>query len=434
MSVDLVKRVSIPALRIKNIKIPADTAKSIDRESSVRTAALPSTLENIIAGLKTLTTSRERQALPDAPTSFLRWHKNPTIINKNITNICCPAVITFIFFVPFISQYFYYTENNGFHNKNLDFIVGIEVLDNLCYDVHAGFWGKQRRGTMKKKINFKEYLVLIVGMFIISAAVYYLMMPSKVVVGSISGLVMVLSNFLPFKISTMTLVLNMVLLLLGFIFIGKDFGVKTVITSILLPVFLGIFEVVTPKVPALTDDPLINMVCYVLVVSFGQAMLFNANASSGGLDIVAKFMNKYFHMELGKALTIIGFLTAASAVFVYDRKTLAVSLLGTYLCGMILDNFIDGFKIRKRVCILSEHHQQIQEFIVHTLHRGATLYPAYGGYDNKEKTEVLTILTRNEYAQLLNYIHESAPDAFVTVSTVGEVIGEWNANQRKGVK
>lgn len=287
---------------------------------------------------------------------------------------------------------------------------------------------------MKKKINFKEYLVLIVGMFIISAAVYYLMMPSKVVVGSISGLVMVLSNFLPFKISTMTLVLNMVLLLLGFIFIGRDFGVKTVITSILLPVFLGVFEVVTPKVPALTDDPLINMVCYVLVVSFGQAMLFNANASSGGLDIVAKFMNKYFHMEIGKALTIIGFLTAASAVFVYDRKTLAVSLLGTYLCGMVLDNFIDGFKIRKRVCILSSHHQQIQEFIVHNLHRGATLYPAYGGYDNKKKTEVLTILTRNEYAQLLNYIHESAPDAFVTVSTVGEVIGEWNASQRKGVK
>lgn len=287
---------------------------------------------------------------------------------------------------------------------------------------------------MKKKINFKEYLVLIVGMFIISAAVYYLMMPSKVVVGSISGLVMVLSNFLPFKISTMTLVLNMVLLLLGFIFIGRDFGVKTVITSILLPVFLGVFEVVTPKVPALTDDPLINMVCYVLVVSFGQAMLFNANASSGGLDIVAKFMNKYFHMELGKALTIIGFLTAASAAFVYDRKTLAVSLLGTYLCGMVLDNFIDGFKIRKRVCILSSSYQQIQEFIVRNLHRGATLYPAYGGYDNKEKTEVVTILTRNEYAQLLNYIHESAPDAFVTVSTVGEVIGEWNANQRKGVK
>lgn len=287
---------------------------------------------------------------------------------------------------------------------------------------------------MKSKINFREYLTLILGMFIISAAVYYLMMPSKIVVGSISGLVMVMSNFLPFKISTMTLVLNMVLLLLGFIFIGKDFGVKTVITSVLLPVFLGIFEVVTPKVPMLTDDPLVNTICYVLVVSFGQAMLFNANASSGGLDVVAKFMNKYFHMELGKALTIIGFLTAASSVFVYDRKTLAISLLGTYLCGMVLDNFIDGFKIRKRVCILSEKYQDIQEFVVRSLHRGATLYPAYGGYDNKEKTEVVTILTRTEYAQLLNYIHSADPKAFVTVSTVGEVIGEWGNNQRRGAR
>lgn len=287
---------------------------------------------------------------------------------------------------------------------------------------------------MKNKINVKEYFTLVVGMFIISAAVYYLMMPSKIVVGSISGLVMVMSNFLPFKISTMTFVLNMVLLLLGFIFIGKDFGVKTVITSILLPVFLGIFEVVTPKVPMLTDDPLVNTICYVLVISFGQAMLFNANASSGGLDVVAKFMNKYFHMELGKALTIIGFLTAASSAFVYDRKTLVISLLGTYLCGMVLDNFIDGFKIRKRVCILSEKYHEIQEFVVHDLHRGATLYPAFGGYDHKEKTEVVTILTRSEYAQLLNYIHKADPKAFVTVSTVGEVIGEWENNQRRGAR
>ena len=164
-------------------------------------------------------------------------------------------------------------------------------------------------------------------------------------------------------------------------------------------------------------------------------MLFNANASSGGLDIVAKFLNKYFHMELGKALTIIGFLTAASSMFVYDRKTLAVSLLGTYLCGIVLDNFIDGFKIRKRVCILSTEYQQIQEFIVRDLHRGATLYPAIGAYDNKEKTEVVTILNRSEYAQLLNFIHQKDRAAFVTVSTVGEVIGAWNDNVRKrGIK
>ena len=284
---------------------------------------------------------------------------------------------------------------------------------------------------MKKKVNWKEYVTLIVGMFFVSAAVYYLMMPSKFVVGSISGLVMVLTNFIPLKMSTMTLIMNVALLIVGFLFIGKEFGVKTVITSIMLPVYLRIFEIVTPEVPVLTDEMLVNVICYVLVISFGQALLFNANASSGGLDIVAKLLNKYMHVEIGKGLSIAGFVTAATSILVYDRKTLVISLLGTYLSGMVLDNFIDGFHIRKRVCILSERHQEIQEFIVQELHRGATLYPAYGGLDNKEKIEVVTILEKNEYAKLLNYIHEEDPTAFLTVSTVGEVIGEWNERSRK---
>lgn len=283
---------------------------------------------------------------------------------------------------------------------------------------------------MKKKINWKEYVTLTFGMLFVSAAVYYLMLPSKFVVGSISGLVMVLTNFIPLSMSTLTLIMNVALLVVGFVFIGKEFGVKTVITSLLLPVYLRIFETVTPDVPPLTDEMLINVICYVLVISFGQALLFNANASSGGLDIVAKLLNKYIHVEIGKGLSIAGFVTAASSILVYDRKTLVVSLLGTYLSGIVLDNFIDGFHIRKRVCILSGKYREIQEFIVQDLHRGATLYPAYGGLDNKEKTEVVTILEKNEYAKLLNYIHKEDPSAFVTVSTVGEVIGEWNEHKR----
>lgn len=283
---------------------------------------------------------------------------------------------------------------------------------------------------MKKKINWKEYVTLTFGMLFVSAAVYYLMLPSKFVVGSISGLVMVLTNFIPLSMSTLTLIMNVALLVVGFVFIGKDFGVKTVITSLLLPVYLRIFETVTPDVPPLTDEMLINVICYVLVISFGQALLFNANASSGGLDIVAKLLNKYIHVEIGKGLSIAGFVTAASSILVYDRKTLVVSLLGTYLSGIVLDNFIDGFHIRKRVCILSGKYREVQEFIVQDLHRGATLYPAYGGLDNKEKTEVVTILEKNEYAKLLNYIHKEDPSAFVTVSTVGEVIGEWNEHKR----
>lgn len=284
---------------------------------------------------------------------------------------------------------------------------------------------------MKSKITLKELITLTVGMFFVSATVYYLMMPSKVVVGSISGFVMVLTNFIPLKMSTMTLIINVLLLVVGFLTIGKDFGVKTVITSFMSLMYLRIFEIISPEVPMLTNEMLVNVVCYVLVISFGQAMLFNINASSGGLDIVAKVLNKYFHTEIGKSLTIAGFVTASTSIFVYGREIFAVSMLGTYLSGIILDNFIDGFHIRKRVCILSPKHEELQNFIVKTLNRGATLYPAIGGWDNKEQLEVVTILEKNEYAKLLEFIHETDPSAFITVSTVSEVIGQWNENRRR---
>ena len=263
----------------------------------------------------------------------------------------------------------------------------------------------------KAKNILKEYATITVGMFIVSASVYYLMMPNSFVVGSISGLVMVLANFIPLKVSTMTMILNVALLIIGIVFVGKEFGGKTVITSLMLPVYL-----------------------HILVISIGQAILFNVNASSGGLDVVAKVLNKYLHFEIGKSLTIAGFVTAATSILVYDRKTLVVSLLGTYLYGIVLDNFIDGFSIRKRVCILSKKYPEIQQFVVHELHRGATLYPAVGGLGNQEQTEVVTILEKSEYAKLLAFIHETDQSAFVTVSTVSEVIGEWNKHKKNRLR
>ena len=169
----------------------------------------------------------------------------------------------------------------------------------------------------KAKNILKEYATITVGMFIVSASVYYLMMPNSFVVGSISGLVMVLANFIPLKVSTMTMILNVALLIIGIVFVGKEFGGKTVITSLMLPVYLRIFETVTPNVPPLTDDMFINMLCHILVISIGQAILFNVNASSGGLDVVAKVLNKYLHFEIGKSLTIAGFVTAATSILIF---------------------------------------------------------------------------------------------------------------------
>ncbi len=283
---------------------------------------------------------------------------------------------------------------------------------------------------MDKKKFIKEYGVITLGIFIISMAVYFFMIPSNVIVGSLSGLVIVLANFVPLPISVMTFILNAVLLVIGFIFIGKEFGAKTVYTSIMLPVFLFIFEKIVPNNKSLTGDILIDTICYILVVSVGLAMLFNANASSGGLDIVAKIVNKYLHVEIGKAMTITGMCVAVSSILVYGTKEVILSILATYVNGIVIDNFIGGFNRRKRVCILSDHYEVVQKFITEELKRGVTLYTAMGGYNKTERIEIVTILTQNEYGKLLEYLHTVDMRAFVTVSTVNEVIGEWNVKKK----
>lgn len=280
------------------------------------------------------------------------------------------------------------------------------------------------------KAMIKEYSIVTIGTLIVATGVFFFMLPSNVVAGSLTGLVMVLTNFIPIKISVLTFILNAFLLVIGFIFIGKEFGGKTVYASVLLPIFLGIFELAFPNNQSLTNDVLLDTICYLLVVSVGIALLFRVNASSGGLDIVAKILNKYAHIELGKAMSIAGMVTAFSSILVYDKKTLVMSILATYANGIILDNFIDGYNRRKRVCILSSNYEQIQDFITNELKRGVTLYQAIGGYKKEEKTEIVTILTRSEYGALLNYLHSIDKSAFVTVSTVNEVVGEWNSKRR----
>ena len=163
---------------------------------------------------------------------------------------------------------------------------------------------------MKKKINYAEIMketgILTVAVAIIAAAVYFFLVPSHASVSSISGLGIVLSNFIPLPLSVITMIMNVVLLLIGFATCGKEFGVKTVYTSVMLPVFLGLFEMLFPNFGSMTDSQELDVLCYILVVSVGLSILFNRNASSGGLDIVAKIMNKYLHMELGKAMSLSG--------------------------------------------------------------------------------------------------------------------------------
>lgn len=278
---------------------------------------------------------------------------------------------------------------------------------------------------MKKQINCKEVVwelfTLTAAVAIIAAAVYFFLVPSHVSVSSISGLGIILTNFIPLPLSVITMVLNVVLLIIGFITCGREFGMKTVYTSILLPVFIGIFERIFPNIGSLTKTQELDVLCYVLVVSVGLSILFNMNASSGGLDIVAKIMNKYLHIELGKAMSLAGMCVALSAALVYDKKTVVLSVLGTYFNGIVVDHFIFGQNLKRRVCIITKYEEELRNFILHELHSGATIYDAIGAYNLDKRHEIITIVDKNEYQKLMNYINNLDPKAFITVYTVADM-------------
>lgn len=275
---------------------------------------------------------------------------------------------------------------------------------------------------MFTKENIIDFIMITLGTFIIAISVFFFMMPSNLSVGSVSGLSIVISNFIPFNVSTISMVINILLLIFGFITIGKEFGIKTVYTSILLPIFIAIFEHMFPNNLSLTQDQTLDAICYCVIVSIGIAMLFNRNASSGGLDIIGKFLNKYFHVEVGKGIALSGMLVAISSILVYDMKTMIISILATYFSGIVLDNFLFGSTIKKRVCIISQKYQQILDFILNDLHSGATTYHAYGAYSDKMNIEINVIVDKNEYIKLINYITSVDPDAFVTIYAVNEMM------------
>ena len=278
--------------------------------------------------------------------------------------------------------------------------------------------------TSKKpnpKALIKEALILTIAVAIIAAAVYFFLAPSHTSVSSISGLGIVLSNFMPLPLSAITMILNVVLLVIGFLTCGREFGAKTVYTSIMLPLFLGLFEVIFPNFQSMTGSQELDVLCYILVVSIGLSILFNRNASSGGLDIVAKIMNKYLHMELGRAMSLSGMCVALSAALVYDKKTVVLSILGTYFNGIILDHFIFDHNRKRRVCIITEKEEELRQFIIQELHSGATIYEAIGAYNFEKHNEIITIVDNSEYQKLIDFINREDPKAFITIYNVSNM-------------
>lgn len=274
----------------------------------------------------------------------------------------------------------------------------------------------------KKYLLLKELFVLTIATLIISASVFFFLIPSHASVSSISGLAIILQNIINLPISIITMTLNVFLLILGFILCGKEFGYKTVYTSVLLPLFLALFEKLFPNNISLTGSDVLDVISYIFFVSIGLAILFNRNASSGGIDIVAKIISKYTHMEVGNAMSIAGMVIACSSVFFYPPKTVILSILGTYANGLVVDHFIFGQNIKRRVCIVSINHmEEIKDYILNTIHSGATVYDAKGAYTDNTYQEIITIVDKNEYRILMDYVIHVDPSAFVTVINISSM-------------
>lgn len=274
---------------------------------------------------------------------------------------------------------------------------------------------------MNIRKTIEEFAIITVGTAIVAAAVFFFMLPSHVSVGSGAALAMVLSNFIPLSVSAITLIMNVGLLIIGFLMVGPEFGAKTVYCSILMPLIMGVFEKLFPNFQSITQDPLLDVICYILVVGVGLAILFSRNASSGGLDIVAKIMNKYLRMDVGQAMSTAGLIVALSSALCYDSKTVVLSLLGTYFGGMVVDHFIFGLNIKRRVCVISDQLELIVQYVLRDLHSGATLNEIIGAYDKTPRMEMITIVDKNEYRQLMDYVRKVDPKAFVTVYSVSDM-------------
>ena len=293
---------------------------------------------------------------------------------------------------------------------------------------------------------WKELIIMTLGMAIAAAAVYYFMVPSKLVLGSISGLSIVVSNLLgmagvPIKVSWVVTAINAILLILAWIFIGKEFGAKTVYTAMILGPLIDFWEKVYPfenlieaGQTSVMADPLLDLICFVLIVSISQTILFSINASTGGLDILAKIVNKYLHFDIGVSVTVAGAIIGCPAFAINPFRMVVIGLLGTWMNGLFLDYFMASVNKRKRVCIVSDHSEELRSYIVGTLERGCTLYDVRGGHSGDSHVEIQALLTKDEFANVMEYVKKNDIRAFITAGNVSEIYGMWNKSKHKKVE
>ena len=297
----------------------------------------------------------------------------------------------------------------------------------------------QTLGTWK---FWKELIIMTVAMLIAAAAVYYFLMPSNLVIGSITGLSMVISGLfgavgLTVKVSLVVTIINAILLVMAWLMIGHEFGAKTVYTALILGPFIEFWEKVLPAErimeagsTSVMGDPWFDLLCFVLVLSASQTILFHINASTGGLDILAKIVNKYFHLDIGTSVSVAGALICCTAFAINPFRLVVIGLIGTWINGLALDYFTAGLNRRKRVCIISKDYEQIRKYIIEDLVRGCSLYEVTGGYSGQKSMEIQALLTQDEFANLMNFLKAHDIHGFITAGNVSEVYGLWNEKKR----
>ncbi|MBU5592579.1 YitT family protein [Clostridium sp. MSJ-4] len=279
------------------------------------------------------------------------------------------------------------------------------------------------KGLNKKKI-IKEYAFITFGIILVAIAVEYFFIPNNIAEGGVAGLSIVIHNYLPnISVEAMTLILNLILFIVGFLVLGGSFGLKTIYSALSLSVIMWIIKnLFNPMSP--TNDLLLATIFGTLITATGLAIVFNQNSSTGGTDIIAKIINKYLHLDIGKALFSVDILVVLAGALTFGFEIGMYAFLSVILNGNIIDSVIDGFNACKQVMIVTEKHKEISEFIMKDLERGCTIFEGKGAYSSKYNSVLYTVLGRREFIKLKNFIKESDPKAFITVNEVKEVLGE----------
>lgn len=276
--------------------------------------------------------------------------------------------------------------------------------------------------NVKKEVL--EYLILTLATVVLIVGVYFFKFPNAFSFGGVTGMAIVLAKFIPASPSTITFVINMALLLLGFLFLGKSFGLKTVYVSVLMSVGLSALEWIYPMSVPLTNEPVLELVFAIFLPSVSAAIMFNLGASGGGTDIVAMILKKYTSWNIGTALMLVDLAIVVAACFVFDITTGLFSLCGLLAKSLVIDDVIENINLCKCFTIICENPEPITKYINDHLKRSATIYKAQGAYTHTEKTVIITVLKRSQAVQLRNFIRVTEPTAFITITKSSEIIGK----------